>query len=381
MSRNKETYNSNPYGGTKPRRRKRTFAGTLLFILLLAVSLSFSVALVIAYLASYVSPSVFGSLTIVGIFAPILFISVAACMLLWIVMLRWRMALVLFIVLLPGILRFNDFYSLDVMREGVEPAERGSFTLMSYNVRCFSNDNYEPMIDSLVDYLSSNELADIVCFQEFKRDTKGVERLDSLFNRRYKRCYKSDALEFTNVVLRTYSCYPIISTGDIIGLERGTSQWCDIVIGSDTLRIFNNHLNSMHISESERDDIHSGEILNDGERIVSIVDRIAGNSAIRAEHVDTLRSVIDATPYEHVVCGDFNDVPMSFVYRRLSEHLVDSFEEQGSGYGYTFRPMHGILRIDYVLHSKGMTSLSYYVNERASASDHLPVMVRLKFDK
>lgn len=379
MARKKETYNNYPYGKAGGKRR-RSFLGTLLFIILLALSLSFSVALLIAYITPYVSPSTFGSLTIVGIFAPILFVCVASCMLLWVVMWRWRMVLALFIVLLPGIMRFSDFYSIDVMREGEVTREKGSFTVMSYNVRSLYDDELNTVTDSLVNYLSSNELADIVCFQEFRRNAAGVERIDSLFNRRYKRCYTSDAVEYGNVVMRTYSCYPIIAKGEIQNTYRGTSQWCDIVVGSDTMRLFNNHLYSMHISDEESDDIHTGEILNDSERMMSIVDRIAGNSAIRAEHVDMLCELIDETPYEKIVLGDFNDVPMSFVYNRLSDNLVDSFVEQGSGYGYTFRPMHGMLRIDYILHSQGMKSLYYYVNESAEVSDHLPIIVRLKFD-
>lgn len=380
MARKQETYGNYPYGKSGGGKRRHSLLGTLLFIILLALSLSFSVALAIAYITPYVSPSTFGSLTIVGIFAPILFVCVASCMLLWVVMWRWRMALALFIVLLPGIMRFSDFYSIDVMREGEVPKEKGSFTVMSYNVRSLYDDDLNTTTDSLVDYLSNNELADIVCFQEFRRDAEGVNRIDSLFNRRYKRCYVSDAVEYSNVVMRTYSCYPIIAKGEMQNIYRGTSQWCDIVVGSDTMRLFNNHLYSMHISGDESADIHSGEILNDSERMMSIVDRIAGNSAIRAEHVDMLRALIDESPYENVVLGDFNDVPMSFVYNQLSDNLVDAFVEQGSGYGYTFRPMHGMLRIDYVLHSRGMKSLYYYANENAEVSDHLPILVRLKFE-
>ena len=159
MARKHETYNNYPYGKSGGSKRRHSLFGTLLFIILLALSLSFSVALAIAYVTPYVSPSTFGSLTIVGIFAPILFVCVASCMLLWIVMWRWRMALALFIVLLPGIMRFSDFYSIDVMREGEVPRDKGSFTVMSYNVRSLYDDDHNTVTDSLVNYLSNNELA------------------------------------------------------------------------------------------------------------------------------------------------------------------------------------------------------------------------------
>jgi hypothetical protein len=45
---------------------------------------------------------------------------------------------------------------------------------------------------------------------------------------------------------------------------------------------------------------------------------------------------------------------MSYVYGRLSENLYDVFVESGNGYGYTFRPMRGMLRIDYILRGEGI---------------------------
>ena len=72
---------------------------------------------------------------------------------------------------------------------------------------------------------------------------------------------------------------------------------------------------------------------------------------------------------------------MSYVYGKLVEDHYDAFVEVGRGYGYTFRPMYGTLRIDYVLHSEGISSLKYVADEKAEFSDHLPVIVTLKMDK
>ena len=126
--------------GTPRRRSKRTFLGALFVIVLLALTISLSIALVIAYLTPYVSPSTFGSLTIVGIFAPVLFIMVASCMLLWLVTGRWKIALVVAIFLIPGVFRLSDFYNIDFTREVESRPGSRSFTVMSYNVRGFFDD-------------------------------------------------------------------------------------------------------------------------------------------------------------------------------------------------------------------------------------------------
>lgn len=380
MSNNKDTYSNEPFG-TPRTRTKRTFLGALFVIVLLSVTLSFSVALIIAYLTPYVSPTTFGSLTIVGIFAPILYTAVLICMLLWLVTKRWKTAIALIVLLLPGIFRISDFYNVELKRSVEAQPDRRTVSLLSYNVRGFYDDDAVRVVDEYVDYFNAIENLDIVCLQEVQRDARGIDRLDSLFMARYGRNCKSDVVEAGEVVLRTYSRYPIIASGSISGAGRGTSQWLDVIVRNDTLRIFNNHLYTMNISAGDSEDIASGTILNDGGRMRSIVDRIANNSSIRASHVDTLRMVIDNTPYAHVICGDFNDTPMSYVYGELIKGKKDAFVEGGSGFGYTFRPMYGTLRIDYILHSHNLETKSYSVDTEVTLSDHLPITARMKFSK
>lgn len=378
MARRGETYNSEPFG-TPKRKSGGSPLGALFFLGLLAFTAVLSVALLIAYLTPVVSPATFGSLTIIGIFAPILYICVVIALLLWIVMGRWKIAGIVLLILVPGMFRFSDFYNVDYMRKVEQKPSRNSFTVMSYNVRGFRNDSSLRAMDNHVAYFAERDLADIVCFQEYALDIPYVERLDSLFNARHKRLYKKDVVESGEVVLRTYSRYPIVGSGSLSGEGRGTSLWVDVIVGrNDTIRIFNNHLNSMNISSEDSSDIEQGTILNDSDRMQSIVERIAHNSSIRAEYVDSLRTIVDSSPYRNVICGDFNDTPMSYVYRKLKKGHVDAFEEAGSGYGYTFRPMHGTLRIDYILHSELLETEVYLADEENEISDHLPIMARIK---
>ena len=379
MVRRSDRYNSEPFGSPRRGRNDDSAVGALFTIVLLAVTILLSVALLIAYLTPHVAPSTFGSLTIVGIFAPMLYISVVICMLCWIIMGRWKIVGVVALLLIPGLFHISDFYNVIYMRQVEQKPSRGSFTLMSYNVRGFRNDSSSRAVDNHVAYLEAQELADIVCFQEYALDIPNVERIDSLFNARQKRLYMKDVVESGEVVLRTYSRFPIIGSGSLSGEGRGTSLWVDVIVGkNDTLRVFNNHLHSMNISSVDSSDIEQGKILNDGDRMQSIVDRIAKNSSIRAEYVDTLRTIVESSPYRNIICGDFNDTPMSYVYGELIDGYVDAFEQCGGGYGYTFRPMHGTLRIDYILFSPELEAESYLADESNELSDHLPIIARLK---
>jgi endonuclease/exonuclease/phosphatase family metal-dependent hydrolase len=76
-----------------------------------------------------------------------------------------------------------------------------------------------------------------------------------------------------------------------------------------------------------------------------------------------------------IVCGDFNDVPYSYVYNTMLGDKIDGFKECGSGFMYTFRGDKKV-RIDYIFHDKGLEGLSYYKKE-LSYSDHYPVFMRI----
>lgn len=389
MANNSETYSYSPLGDSN-NRSKRTYIGTIFFIVLLALTISLSVALVISYLTPYISPKTFGSLTIMGHFAPILYILVLICLLLWLIARRWKIAGAVALLLLPGIFHVSQFYNITFMREAESSAEsKNSLTVVTYNVRGFYNDNGKRVVKDFADYIAQSNsfnkdkvrAADVICLQEFSIDADGVNVIDSLVKSSYKEMYINDVHESENVVLRTYSCYPIVESGSIAGMGRGTSQWVDIVREQDTIRIFNNHFYTMSISDDDSDDIAHGKILSDGERMKSIIERVADNSTVRTGHVDTLLKVVAATPYRHIVVGDFNDTPMSYVYNRMTEKLTDLFTEKGSGFGYTYRPMWGWLRIDYVMYSDGLEPLQYKSDTEVVLSDHIPVSAQFDIKK
>lgn len=385
MSNNSQTYSNSPLGGSE-RRRKNSFIGTIFFIIHLALTMSLSVALVISYLTPYISPKSFGSLTIMGHFAHVLFIMVVVCMLVWLIARRWKLAGMVALLLIPGLAHFSQFYNVAFMRKAEnKPMPKNMLTVVSYNVRGFQNDSCKRAVADYADFIASSNAfsqdrraADIICLQEFSKDVEGIELVDSLLKSDFKEVYVRDVKESEYAVLRTYSRHKIIDAGSIAGTGRGTTQWVDVLKDDDTIRVFNNHFFSMSISSADSADISRGTILNDGDRVKSIIDRVADNSSVRIDHVDSLRKVIDATPYRHIVVGDFNDTPMSYVYKSMTENLTDLFAVKGSGFGYTYRPLWGWLRIDYVLYSEGFEPVGYKTNTDITLSDHVPVIAQFK---
>ncbi|MDX1641814.1 MAG: endonuclease/exonuclease/phosphatase family protein [Balneolaceae bacterium] len=76
--------------------------------------------------------------------------------------------------------------------------------------------------------------------------------------------------------------------------------------------------------------------------------------------------------------GDFNDIPISVMYQKLSENFKDAWTISGQGEGFTIPADQPKKRIDYILFSGGIQPDSVWV-PRTEASDHLPVVADFIF--
>jgi endonuclease/exonuclease/phosphatase family metal-dependent hydrolase len=90
-----------------------------------------------------------------------------------------------------------------------------------------------------------------------------------------------------------------------------------------------------------------------------------------------LKEHIDACRYPLIVCGDFNDTPISYTYNTISSKLNDAFVAAGQGISNTYRGKLPPYRIDYILYSNEFDAVSYE-RHRAEYSDHFPVSAVLK---
>jgi len=259
---------------------------------------------------------------------------------------------------------------------------------MSYNVRLFDVFNWSGRDDDgkkLISFLGKSE-TDIICLQEFMQNDSRTYNLRSVKKQLAHNPYSYISYNFLAYKrkhgLAIFSSYPVLNGGKgSFPDTRNMFIYADIKLPEDTIRIFNVHLESIHLDYRQYNLIDSLNITVDDSGIEELK-RIAGNVKQafikRAEQVKILRKEVDNSPYPVIICGDFNDTPVSYTYKNLKKDLKDSFVESGKGMGATYKKFKLPLRIDFILYDPELLSSEHKVLN-VDYSDHKPIRTNLCF--
>ena len=400
------------YHSTTGRRRVPQ-RGPMLFItdLILGLMSVVMIALmVLLLLVPHIDPVYTWALPMLGLVAPAIYLLTLFMMLYWVVRWRLKRALLLAFFVLLGLFSVDLFWRpashratlLEQQLEQVDRQiaetenERDLYTLrrrrrllmnnltegsgvkvMSFNLRAFYGDDGGNSADGVAKLIDSLR-PDIICLQEY---SSGLAARSEKFQR-VLNSYQTASFGLGNETARNQmilSRFKIVRSGVIT--TQANSVWADVLLEDDTVRVVSNHLQSTGITSLDNAYLTKHEYLLDTareEKLRSIVGRFHENCVVRADQVDSIRRHIDhEAPALRIICGDFNDTPVSYTYRKLARGMQDAFSECGSGYSYTFRGFYNLLRIDYVLLSEGLECVAYEVPE-VKLSDHLPVVVRFE---
>lgn len=373
-----EPYKGYMYDGR--RRKKRSGIGSLLDFVMLLVTILFGLLLVCAVFAKHIDPADSWFFAFVGLGAPVLYVVNISLLLFWIV--RWRVYVIIpLVVLLIGAGDVKLFFRPD--RNGDPETYSGQkLTFVTYNVMGFLKET-KGRIESGLEETAAHINAmkpDVLCMQEYQTTAAEPKaKVDSLLDMRYSKVhYKLKNKTGGGWGIAVYSKYPIVASYVFeYPNSRNSSMWVDLRIGSDTIRVFNNHLETTSVSKQDVDYIDGQEFLNSAgreEKMRSIAGKLRRGFVKRASQADTVAIAVKQTPYKVIVCGDFNDTPLSYVYTTMRGNLNDAFVEKGKGMPSTYKGLFNMLRIDYVLYSPELKALSYDSPDE-KFSDHKPVVV------
>ena len=376
------------YSGYGQKTHRHGRLASVFNLIMLVLTIFLAVLLICAYLAKYTDPAKAWFFAFLGLGAPIVFVLNLLMLLFWIV--KWKAYVIIpFAAIIVGIGNVSLFFRPAKNAEP-ESAENQQIVFMTYNVMGFMKEDKSGELTSGLPHTAEfiNEIdPDILCFQEYETTPQHPKkRIDSLLNMRYDRVhYKLNNSSDGGWGLAIYSKYPIIGDGTIdYPNSQNSTMWADILINNDTLRIFNNHLQTTSVDREDRNYINNQEFLNDTEdreaKVRSIAGKLRRGFAVRARQADSLAVAVTSSPYKVIVCGDFNDTPLSYAYNTIRGDLNDAFVEKGAGMSNTYKGLFDMFRIDYVLYSEELRILSYDSPEN-EISDHKPVVVAFDIQK
>jgi endonuclease/exonuclease/phosphatase family metal-dependent hydrolase len=357
-------------------------------LVLLTLNIGAVLALLLAYLATHIPPSSLGYVALFGLAYPFILGINLLFVAFWFFRKRKFMLISLAFILL-GINHLTDFFQFSFSSEREEGHQY--VKVISYNVNLFGyyEENKKTGRRNKIFDVLKREQADIICFQEFYHtDRNGVfETRDTLIKflpTKYyheKYTHATTGKQYFGVAL--FSKYPILSKG-FVPFASDPNNFCiyaDVKMGSDTVRIYNAHLQSIRFKPEDYALVDGNknqeELDNGGKRIAR---RLKIAFVKREEQVSRIAESIKKCPYEIILTGDFNDTPVSYSYESLSDLLEDSFLEAGTGIGNTYIGVFPSFRIDYVLHSKGFHAIDYETLPE-KFGDHHAVCTTLEIQK
>ena len=359
---------------------------SLLKRLMLITNIIVIIFLFFSYAASFVNPQHFWWLALFGLGYGIMLSVNTLFVIFWLIM-RSRYYLLSLIVILSGIGKVFNIYEVHFFsHEPVHVENSFPVKVMSFNVRLFDLYNWMHNAESRKNIFKflSKESPDIVSFQEYytsdrtETDFNNNDTLKRILPALYSNVeYTSTFRNLDHWGIATFSKFPIINKKAVHFATEGGNIfiYSDIVIGTDTIRVFNTHLESIRFkaqdykfienlgSDVEQDDMKGG---------LGILSRLKSAFIKRSKQVDMLHQYISESPYPVILCGDFNDTPSSYTYSTISKGLKDAFRESGSGFGKSYAGIFPSFRIDYILHSDKFIS-SGYRTIHENLSDHYPI--------
>lgn len=323
----------------------------------------------------YVSPAVWGKYwAVVGLGFPFCVAAVVLCIVLCLLF-SPKQALIGLVGLIGCCGSLRDYAPINL----TSPPPKGALKVMTYNTmnwnswrRTDDSSHYET-----VQYICSVR-PDVACLQETVFKTQDdITRID----RQFKHAGYQLACEFTGTSrVAIVSKWPVVKQEIIThSASNGAVAFYLLPKRADTLIVVSAHLESMHLSQTDRDGYHAlVKKPEDVEQVhgkLSMVRKIANGGVTRALQADTLAAFIDRHARQKMlVMGDFNDTPISYAHHQVCSRLTDCYRATANGIGRSFNRDAIYVRIDNIFCSRHFKPFAMKVDNTVPFSDHYPII-------
>lgn len=271
-------------------------------------------------------------------------------------------------------------------------ASADTIRLLSYNTcamgqtRLSKIDEEIPVLDMVL-----HSDADIVCLQEYAFTlSKGGHTEQQI------RQYLADEYPYYHYMpyhnrkamgLALFSRFPIVSAKRIDPAPKQyfASMYYVLDIHGQRVALVNNHLKSNNIEPADRE-FYSDMIEHFEKDSLSrikqnLLYKLAAAYKERAKQSDHIAAFVRQ---EHpmgygadmpaLICGDFNDTPISYCYRTIRGSLHDAWQDAGLGLGITYHQHYFWFHIDHIFYSRHFHAIDCQVLRQYKYSDHYPIL-------
>ena len=353
----------------KTRKRRNTFFQGSLKLL---IGIGGIVALISTFLCAicpFVNPSIFVWTAIFGLaFWMIFFVNIFILIIL--IRLKSRRTILIPIVALlfsiPGLLKSYSF--------GKEKDSNAQIKVMTYNVGVFRDYNDKNRsandVKKTLAELVEAEKPDVLCLQESGQwPENAASAFSKMIGYKYYSINKANGNSY-------FSKYPLLEVKAFD--NEGLIKFVDIkkvkINNEDSFYLVNCHFNSFKISD-DIDDINEKEVCK------SVIRKLVNGFMSRTEITELLLKKLPDDKLPIVICGDFNDTPMSYTYNKMfNAGLKDAFITVSKGIGKTYCGKLPLLRIDYFWYNDYVEVVSYK-RIKQTTSDHYPLVMDFNITK
>jgi len=341
------------------------------------------VLMLVAGFSDRIDPGLLPLLACMGMLFPFFLLANLLFLLFWLFC-HWKSAWIPILGFVLAYVPINIYIPVRVM----DTPPEGSLKLLSYNVHGYSGMQWgQNTFDSIFSYLLAQQ-ADIVCLVE---DNDTWRHSDVIFAEHFahnKRVQISSNNRKLVNHIGLHTRFPIVGAERIDLPSQTESNGAAAFLvktATDTVMVVGCHLENIHLNSQERSKykkILKGEVEKDSAKTegMNIVGKLSGAFKVRARQVEALSKYIDEHRHNYpvLVCGDFNDTPISYSRHVIARHLTDCFQTSGCGLGLSYNQKGFNFRIDYLFCSEDFHPYSCQIDAKMGASDHYPLICWLK---
>lgn len=360
-------------------RKERGFFGKMIIFLLAVFAVIGLIAMGLSVLCPYVNPNHFPWITFFGLAFWVIFIFNVLIFLL--LLLMWSrkvwIAVIALVVSIPGL---SKSFSL-----GSKSDLAGDLKVMSYNVHDFKHVDKkvgsEDFANQVVNIVREQS-PDVLCCQEFGAFKSGVTRPKCIeeFARSagFSYVYYNKKRNYGGNVI--FSKWPIEKVSEDTGFGQENTYGVMVSVDAGEKGMFylaNLHLLSYKITDDEIDVLVRPSELRDSLEVLgmTVARKLKYAYEQRANEIGLVLQAMPSVKGPVIVCGDFNETPMSYVYREMQKAgFIDTFTKVGRGIKPTYAGRLPMLRIDYIWANEKVIPVCFN-RYRQKASDHYPVIL------